>query len=273
MDTRRTTPDRSLSAAIALLFVSLSLSHPGLAQQTAPSPLPDAPQAQADAREAATLRNTPRNLLRDQEAIWTSPARLRDSNAAGPIVLVLATTLLATTDHQVMSSSRLKDASLNSHSETASNGLVGGFIAAPVAIYGLGHLRHDDHAAETGILGGEAILDSLAVNEVLKLVSLRERPTVDNAKGRFFQTSVGVDSSFPSNHSIIAWSSAAVLASEYPGMLNQIGIYGLATGVSMTRVLARQHFPSDVLVGSAVGWMIGRYVFHRHQRYADLANY
>jgi membrane-associated phospholipid phosphatase len=31
-------------------------------------------------------------------------------------------------------------------------------------------------------------------------------------------------------------------------------------------VLARQHFPSDVVVGSAVGWLVGRYVFHKHQK-------
>ena len=129
----------------------------------------------------------------------------------------------------------------------------------------MGFLHHDDHATETGILGGEAMVDSLVVDEVMKLVSMRERPTLDNARGKFFQTSVGADSSFPSNHSVIAWSSAAVIASEYPGPLTQIAAYGLATGLSVSRVLARQHFPSDVLVGSAVGWMIGRYVVHRHR--------
>ena len=56
----------------------------------------------------------------------------------------------------------------------------------------------------------------------------------------------------PIHHAIVAWSSAAVIASEYPGILTQITAYGLATGVSVSRVLARQHFPSDVLVGSAV---------------------
>lgn len=212
-----------------------------------------------------TLRGTPRNLLKDQEAIWTSPARLNESNAVGPVLLVLATTAAVTTDHQVMSSSKLVNTSLNNRASTASNGLVGGYIAAPALIYGLGAMHHDDHATETGILGGEAILDSLAVSEVMKLVSLRERPTVDGARGKFFQSSVGTDSSFPSNHSIIAWSSAAVIASEYRGPLTQITAYGLAAGVSATRVLARQHFPSDVLVGSAVGWMIGRYVVRRHQ--------
>jgi hypothetical protein len=229
--------------------------------------LPDVPHPfEAGPQDAATLRNTPRNILKDQEAIWTSPIRLRASNAAGPIILVLATTVAITADHQVMNSSRLQDASLNSHADTASNGLVGAFVALPVAFYGMDRLRHHAQSEETGILGGEAMVDSLAVNEVMKLVALRERPTVDGAKGKFFQTSVGTGSSFPSNHSILAWSSAAVIASEYPGFLTDLSVYGMATGVSVTRVLARQHFPSDVLVGSAVGWMIGRYVFHHHQR-------
>jgi PAP2 superfamily len=231
--------------------------------------LPDAPKAAtpdpSEAIHTVSLRDAPRNLLSDQEAIWTSPAHLNGSNAVGPALLVLATTAAITTDHQVMSSSKLVNTSLNNESSTASNGLVGGFIAAPVLIYGLGAMHRDEHATETGILGGEAILDSIGVSEVAKLVSERERPTVDNAKGKFFQSGLWFNSSFPSNHAIIAWSSAAVIASEYNGALTQLTAYGLATGVSMTRVLARQHFPSDVLVGSAVGWMIGRYVVRRHR--------
>ncbi len=234
--------------------------------QNSASSLPDAPVPLTESQDQpVTLRSTPRNFLEDQEVIWTSPARIRDSNAVGPVVLVLATTLAISTDHQVMSSSRLIDPSLNSHASTASNGLLGGFVAAPVLIYGIGHLHRDEHATETGILGGEAMVDSLVVDEVMKLVSLRERPTLDNARGKFFQTSVGTDSSFPSTHCMIAWSSAAVVASEYNGPLTMIIAYGLATGLSTSRVLARQHFPADVLVGSAVGWMIGRYVVHRHR--------
>jgi hypothetical protein len=249
---------RVLLSAALLAGVSLN----ALAQSASKNPLPDAPKPQ----DAVTLRNTPRNILHDQAAIWTSPARLRESNALGPVALVLATTVTITTDHEVMSSSTLDDPTMNSHAITASNGLVGGFLAAPAVIYGMGRIHHDGHAEETGILGGEAILDSLAVNEVMKIISLRERPIVNDAKGNFFQTSVGFNSSFPSNHSIIAWSTAAVIASEYNGPLTKITAYGLATGVSLTRVLGREHFPSDVLVGSAIGWMIGRYIVHRHHR-------
>jgi hypothetical protein len=265
---------RSVAIPFLAFAMLLTLASSAQSQDTTTSSLPDVPKPTVVGPEdAATLRNTPRNILKDQEAIWTSPIRLRSSNVAGPLVLVVATTVAITTDHQAMSSSRLQDTSLNSHADTASQGLLGAFVAIPVGLYGLGRLGHRTQAEETGILGGEAMVDSLAVNEVMKAVAQRERPTVDSAKGKFFQSGVGKGSSFPSNHSILAWSSAAVLASEYPGPLNDIAIYGLAAGVSATRVLARQHFPSDVLVGSAVGWMIGRYVFHHHQRSHDESHF
>jgi membrane-associated phospholipid phosphatase len=129
-------------------------------------------------------------------------------------------------------------------------------FAAPVIIYGPGAIHHDSHATETGILAGEAIVDSVVVPQIMKLATMRDRPSVDDAEGKFFQSSAGFDSSFPSSHSIVAWSSAAVIPSEYHGPLTQIAAYGVATGVSLTRVLVQQHSPSDVLVGSAGGWLM-----------------
>jgi len=262
---------RYLRRYVLAFIVALSIlgfTCPASAQNSQDR-LPDAPAPQLQTGEnQVTLCGTPLRVLRDQEAIWTSPARIRESNVLGPIALVLATTLVMTTDRRVMSSSKLQNSSLNNEASTASTGLVGGFIVAPAAIFTLGKIHHDDHATETGILAGEAVADSVAVSYALKGISRRERPTVDGARGRFFQSGVGLDSSFPSNHAIIAWSSAAAIASEYNGPMTRILAYGLAAGVSTTRVLGRQHFPSDVLVGSAVGWMIGRYVAHKH-RHAD----
>ena len=272
-----------LLCAMVLTFtnvaVSQSLAAPNPPQSSANSPgaLPDAPAPQAANTSAAadtekkpvTLRNVSLNILKDQAAIWSSPVRIRDQSLAYLVPLVLAATVLVTTDHQVMSSPRLDDPSLNNHASTAFNALLGGFVAWPVLIYGLGHIQHDDQATETGLLAGEAMVDSLVVDEAMKAVTMRERPTLDNAKGNFFQTSVGLDSSFPSTHCMIAWSSAAVIASEYNGPMMKLTAYGLATGLGVTRVLARQHFPSDVLVGSAVGWLVGRYVFHKHSRFYD----
>lgn len=252
---------RKLSILAVLAFSALTT---GWSQATAT--LPNAPTAVTD-DEAGTLRNLPMNFLRDQGAIWTSPIHLNEKRALGAVILVGATTLFITTDHQVMSD-HFQDASMNHTAEQASTGLTGMFMAAPVAFYGIGAFKADEHAKETGVLGAEAMLDSVAVNEVIKIISRRERPTVNGAKGEFFQPNVNFDSSFASNHSTIAWSSATVIASEYNGWATQLAAYSLATGVSLTRVASRNHFPSDVVVGSALGWMIGRYVYHKHHRAA-----
>ena len=66
---------------------------------------------------------------------------------------------------------------------------------------------------------------------------------------------------------MLAWTLAAVLAGEYPSKWMQVGVYTVASGVSLTRVLGQEHFPSDVLVGGTAGWLIGHYVFQKHHVY------
>ncbi len=250
------------SGLVLLLAVAVCVSVDAQTWPPAAS-VPNAPQPQ----EPVTLRATPMNLLKDQGAIWSSPIRIREKDLRYLVPLGLAVTVAITTDHQAMTEVVSQNPSFNKANTTASNVLLTPFIAAPGVLFAVGQFKGNEHARETGILGGEAILDGLVVEQGMKLIFLRERPTVDGAKGKFFQTSVGWDGSFPSNHSVLAWSSAAVLAEEYPSRLNQIVIYTLATGVSLTRVLGQQHFPSDVLVGSAVGWMIGHYVYKKHHRW------
>src|SRR5579862_8439007 len=62
----------------------------------------------------------------------------------------------------------------------------------------------------------------------------------------------------------MAWSAASVIAHEYPGPLTEVLAYGAAAAISTSRVLAGQHFSSDVVVGSAIGWLIGREVYRLH---------
>lgn len=233
------------------------------------SSLPETPVPQAKNEPGAvTLKNTPRNLLRDQKAIWTSPARLRVGDLKWLLPLAAATGVSLATDHKVMSSIVSQDQSFNQSNVNASNILIGGFIAAPVALYGFGHFKENEHAREAAILSGEALLDGVVVEQGLKLLAFRERPAADNARGLFFQGSAGVNSSFPSSHALLAWSEAAVIAEEYPSRWNQLGVYSLATGVSMTRVLGQAHFPTDVLIGSAAGWLVGHYVYRSHHKHS-----
>lgn len=240
----------------------LSISWGGLAR--AQTGTPSAPEPQPD----VTIRNIPRLVLHDQQAIWTSPARIKINDLEWLVPLAAATGVAIATDSSAMRHVVPINANLNQKSTDASNALMGGFIVTPVALYGFGHFAKSPHAREAGLLSAEAMIDGVAVEQGMKLIFWRERPSQNNASGHFFKSDAGVGSSFPSSHSVEAWSAAAVLAGEYPGLWSQVVIYGAATGVSAARVMGQQHFPSDVIVGSAAGWLVGRYVFRKHHNKA-----
>ncbi|MBZ5612871.1 MAG: phosphatase PAP2 family protein [Acidobacteriia bacterium] len=123
-----------------------------------------------------------------------------------------------------------------------------------------GSLTHNDHMRESGFLAGEAAVNSTAVAFLFKAITQRPRPLEADHNGTFFQGG----SSFPSEHSAIAWSVASVLAHEYPGPLTKLAAYGLASAVTVTRVTGKQHFSADVVVGSALGWYFGRQIYRAH---------
>ncbi|MBZ5697605.1 MAG: phosphatase PAP2 family protein [Acidobacteriia bacterium] len=143
---------------------------------------------------------------------------------------------------------------------TASDIGVASLVGAAGGLYLWSKISPDDRRRETGILAGEAAIDSFAVNSALQFSFGRERPYQDQGRGNFFQGGT----SFPSDHAVVAWSVASVIAHEYPGPLTQFFVYGMAAGVSASRVIGKEHFPSDVLVGSAIGWLIGREVYRAH---------
>jgi membrane-associated phospholipid phosphatase len=254
---------------IAALALSSGMLAPAQEQTTHPAsaisaPLPDAPAPQTSAPDDVTIRNTPRNLLHDQGAIWTSPAHARTRELKWLLPLAAAAGVAFATDQHATTQVVSRDPSFNQASINTSNVLIGGWAVIPVAVYGFGHAHQDEHAQQAGILTGESMVDGLVAGEVLKLVFMRERPNTDNANGHFFQTSASFNSSFPSEHSLVAWSAASALAAEYPAPWTQFALYSAAAGVSLTRVMGQQHFPSDVLVGSSIGWLIGHNVVRRH---------
>ena len=257
-------------------FCQAQSAHPGpqTATDTANS-LPDAPAPQnAPANtqpppqkpEPITLLGTPKRILLDQKAIWTSPLHLQPADAFWLLPLAAVTGTMIGSDQHTMTDLIHINPNDQDHFKTLSNVGVGtlGLIPGTMYLWSLG--RDAPQARETAILTGEALVDSLVVSEAIGLVTLRERPDVDNAKGSFFTSSPG-NTSFPSNHAAAAWAMASVLGDEYPGWLSRTAVYGLATTVSVSRVLAEQHFPSDVLVGSAAGWLIGHYVYRAHHNF------
>jgi membrane-associated phospholipid phosphatase len=127
-----------------------------------------------------------------------------------------------------------------------------------------GKMSHDEHRREAGLRSGEAFFNALAVTSAFQQITGRERPFVDNTAGRLDQYGA-IENSFPLNHAAAAWSVASGLEHEYPGPLTKIFAWEVASAVSVTRVTGRMHFLSDVLIGSASGYLMGRQVYQTHQ--------
>ena len=143
-----------------------------------------------------------------------------------------------------------------------------------LALYAAGAARGDERLRETGLLGAEALVDAILVSNALKVATWRERPLEGYGSGRFWKGPGrfwNSGASFPSGHSTQVWAVASVVAHEYPRpRIIPIAAYGVAGTVMASRFAQRKHFASDVVAGAAIGWFIGRYVFHkRHNRSLD----
>lgn len=198
------------------------------------------------------------DFVQDQKEIWTSPARTRLSDATWLVPLSGITAGLFVTDRQYSASLAPNPADIR-HYKNVSNLGVASLVGAGAGVYLFSYPAHNEHWRETGFLAGEATLNSLLTAEALKYSFRRARPYQDGGSGQFFHGGT----SFPSEHAAAAWSIASVIAHEYPGTLPRLFAYGMASAVSLSRVRAGQHFPSDVLVGSVLGYLIAQRVYTR----------
>jgi membrane-associated phospholipid phosphatase len=218
-------------------------------------------QSGNDSDKSVSLKSVFRNLPGDQKAIWTAPFHLRLGDAPWVVPIAAASGFLFASDQSIVGREH-SNATAISRSDNISNGGTIALAGVPALMYVWGSYTGSARSRETGLLTGEALINSAAVGEALKIVFGRERPTLTGGQGRFFQD-FG-DPSFPSIHSTLSWTAASVIAHEYPGWLSQTLAYGTASAVSVARVTGRKHFPSDVVIGGGLGWLIGREVYNRH---------
>ena len=228
-----------------------------------PSPLPVRSNRNPDERDSSASRwnfkNYGMDILGDQKDIWTSPTKVRFSDANWLIPAAMASAGLFATDHEFSRHLPSDPRTIQRYRDIA-NGSVGALagIGGGFALWSA--FTHDEHQRETGFLSGEAAIDSLAVVEALSYATGRQRPYQGDGGGHFFHGG----SSFPSDHSAAAWAIAGIVAHEYPGTLPKFIVYGLATAVSLSRIQSRDHFNSDVVIGSGIGWLISQHVFAKH---------
>ena len=201
-----------------------------------------------------------KRFLEDQKQIWASPAKVRFSDAQWLVPVSGITAGLFVTDSD-FSRHLSKNPTTINHYKSLSNAGLGALIGGAGGMWLLGHVRHNEHWSETGFLAGEAVVNSLVAVETFKYSLRRQRPYQGDGSGPFFQNG---GTSFPSEHAAAAWSVAGVVAHEYPGPLMKIMAYGLASLVDYSRIHGRQHFPSDVFVGSIMGNLIAQNIYSRH---------
>ncbi len=193
-------------------------------------------------------KNFASDFLSDQKDIWTSPSRLRPSDADWLFPLSGIAAGLFATDAQYSRGLSHNPVAISRYNKFSNAG-VAGLVGSAGALWLLGTQTHNEHWRETGLLAGEAALNSLALVETSKYSFGRLRPNAGNGGGNFFSGG----RSFPSEHSAAAWAVAGVLAHEYPGWLSKVLAYGAATGVSVARVHSHNHYQSDALVGALIG--------------------
>jgi membrane-associated phospholipid phosphatase len=223
-------------------------------------------------RKLAPWMRLPRYIVQDQKAIWTSPFHTSKANAKWWAIFGGTTVVLIATDKWTAKQLPNTNDQLAVANWTSRVGAAYSLLPISGAFYFIGLGAGNEHFRETGILGFEALADAAIVGNVIKLTTRRERPLEGNGDGAFWGSKSSVlNASFPSGHAISTWALASVVAHEYPhSILVPIVAYGLATTVSASRFAARKHFASDIIVGGAMGWFIGDWVFaKRHNRELD----
>jgi membrane-associated phospholipid phosphatase len=141
-----------------------------------------------------------------------------------------------------------------------------GIILAPVSLYAAGRIRRDSKMQQTALLAGEAVADAAIVTTVFKDATERVRPAGFPAQGNLYDSwfenrgsFLRGNGSFPSGHTIAAFSVATVVARRY-GNHRWIPYvaYGAAALVGFSRLSLSAHFLSDVFIGGALGYSISR---------------
>ena len=231
----------------------LALAVPAGAQGGDPHPGPPPPPA---------LRRAVSSIVRDQRAIWTSPARLDRRHAAFWLPAAAATAGLVLSDRSTYRETRqafsisTRDG-LNNFSRFASPVYL---FALSGGLWLLGRGISEERLERTGVLATRALVSDLIVVGALKVVTGRQRPPTGSFGGPADGFDGSEQRSFPSGHASAAWAVAAVVSSRHRQRWVPFVFYGFAGALSLARVAGGRHFYGDVVAGGLIGYGVGKMV-------------
>ena len=124
-------------------------------------------------------------------------------------------------------------------------------IVAPASILTAGIINHDKQMQKNAayMIGGFVV--SSIVTQGMKHIVRRDRPYVTYPY--LIKRDVGGSYSFPSGHTSAAFCTATSLSLLFPKWYVIAPSYLYAATVGYARMYQGVHYPSDVLVGAAVG--------------------
>lgn len=232
---------------IAFLLLIIAFQNNSYAQQEDSSPSPSA------------LTGFAKQFLEQERGLWTSPLHIAPNDMKWLVPLGISAGALLRTDRNISNEAN-EAAGLRRPSRIISQaGSATATFIAPLALMTIGRLTNNERASEAGLVGLQAVLNSALIVQMLKSATNRERPNKLTGNGGFWDGG----KSFPSGHAMTSWALATAISDQYPDK-KWISItgYSVAAAVSVSRVGGLNHFPSDVLIGSSLGWLIGHYVSH-----------
>ncbi|HWH60123.1 MAG TPA: phosphatase PAP2 family protein [Terriglobales bacterium] len=252
-----------------LLAVFLLLALPVLAQQSSPQESSPDSSDQSDASLSTDYhpKAIVRNFLTDEYRMWSSPFRVSDYDAHTMekygLPFLGASAALIATDTRVTALIPNTGSQTSIWSGRVSQiGAPYTLAAATGTLFLLSKATHEQHLTETGFLSLEALAHSQLIALGIKEIAQRERPIAAVQRQGFWEGGT----SFPSGHATGSFAVATVFAYEYGTQHLAVPIIGfsLASVVGASRVSGRRHWVSDVFVGSALGFLEGRYMYKRY---------
>ncbi len=212
-------------------------------------------------------KQLPWNILRDEKGIWLFPLQVGRGEHLFPTVSVVGITAGLIVADKYDTPYFVHTTDFHGFSQIFSGTATGAAIAiVPASFYIVGLIRKDSYTEQTALLAGEAYAASAIPHVAIKVVTRRFRPLdvpPNQFNDTFFRSHVsifGKGSSFPSGHATGAFSVATVIAERYRNHRWVPWVaYGAAGLISFSRIPAREHFPSEVFFGAALGYAITRY--------------
>jgi membrane-associated phospholipid phosphatase len=135
------------------------------------------------------------------------------------------------------------------------------------AVYGYGLFAGEEKVRSTGRLLAETITVSGLTALLLRYATGRQRPpyTEDHMAFRWFQITEEFQS-FPSGHAVVGMAISTVLAEQIDTWWSRTFFYGIGFLSSYVRLLNNQHWFTDVLTGSLLGYGAGMFMISREEK-------